>query len=1194
MFPKESKADFNNGGTHCTTATGGGSYSGKIICGPDISGATNGDGSSQEVWAGRTESFNSLTIFQASLFLTKNSRVNMGNNSTLIFDGGGCKAGTDGVGGDCPTDSDGTGKDKIWGKNILSIDSSEFYQGGGNNAVFYMRDVNSIRLNNGSVATFGSIKDKDAAYAMLEFIVNDSDLSISEIKFDNSNSFISNFYVSNNEKDRGKYRFNINGGIVAAKINSFTVENGDVILGGDILVEGGISNITLNNSDLLLNGNKLSQVALIDLRNGAIFKADPRAGEHTIEIGGGDNILLEDGSSMYAQNILLKIPSLNIRLSGENTFLSVDKISFDAAPNDFSIIEMAASIKAKAKIGILDATIPCINNGCAQGDKPIKFNGDKLSSYEIDKIIINNDYVSLNTDKAFIDIKNIDYQNSEIKLYAIGQSEDRVLHIGSINVLNDASNNSNTYKIDLRNQNAAIDSIKFKSADELDLTANSSKINFGNIYCDSCKITNIVGDGSSSISINNYNSGSGSTRNFFQKITMDVYGAYNSGGTFEASEAKLNFNSLNGIYDSIVLTSSTLNINSASDITLTNGSIDIDNDSALSINAAHVFKDPVNIDNKGMLRISAANNLGVLNNDGIAYLDGKSYINTINNNKELHLYSGAAIDNLTNTTDSTIYVYGGNYITNFNPEIDSKLVFKVDFKDSKPGLTIHEMLNPFNINSDPDILPEDRNLQIIFKGVSVLKPGLKNRYEIIKTEKGGIEGISADDFSNILGVLPPWLIHEEGINYNNGENASNGETAWISVHRLTNYKALIGAVPGYGSDSSIMNIAALIDSVVGENNITAGLEDVVNSLDLNSKCGFDDQLIYEAHQGVTILDISKAPCLYNMAANMNTLKPVSNEVYALYSHNNTQKSLDTLLEANREYVYSNEIYSWYKGDAGYTSLADKGYDKGFSGVNSMFFVGATIAPLNSINVSGMLGFGMGMLNGNSSFFDTTSNTLSAGLAGSYLANSYYASLSTAVGFTNFRTDRNIAFLDNEYSDNRDAIANSSLSVLELGVKAETGKEFIVNSNTFLTPKVFAGQSVLNNSGYKEFGSSGALKVDSSNLLVSEVGVGAELRRELIMPYWTGIKNAFWYPKVGINLVERFYNAPTTKMQFLGVADDAYASIVSANYSGILGQLYGSVLYQAQKFAVQVGYNGEITASGYMNHSLNATLKYSFR
>ncbi|MDR2008843.1 MAG: autotransporter outer membrane beta-barrel domain-containing protein [Alphaproteobacteria bacterium] len=1229
MLPKESYADFNNGGTNCTTATGGGSYSGEIVCGPWISSPSNpnNDGSSQALWAGQTKNLSSLTIFRASLYLTKNTRLNFTQNSVLNFDGGGCQSGTDGVGGNCGNSGDGT-TGNLWGVNILDMDSSEIFQGGGNDAVFNIRDVNRIQMANGSNATFGTIKD-NGNYTKIDFIVDSSDLSIKGIELSQNNgSNISNFLINNTEKERGHYLININNGIKATSIYNFKITNGDVIIGGDIVADGGIAPLALLNSDLVLNGNKLSMVTTFDLRNGAVLKVDPWVGKHTITMGGGSaDIMLEGGSTMTAQDIMLVVPTLNIKATDEDTLLSMDTLYFDKSQvNDFSMLNIDLSLKAKANIGTIDTNTACLN-GCGNGDKQINLNGDALSSYEIGKIIVADDLVSLNTAASSVDIKNIDYQNDHIKIYAKSLNESNNLHIGNINVLNDAvltttdtatGNKYTNYLVDIKYQNATIDNMTFKSADILSMTIDSSTLKLGDITCVSCKTTTFVGKGNDiSVAMKNYNSGSGGQQNIFQGIKLDVSGTYASNGTFDVSGSTLNFNSLVGNYDSINLSASTLNINGESKIILSSGSIDIDKSSTLNIKSANVFSKPVNqIDNKGNLNISAANDINTLNNDGIAYLNGSSHINLINNNSSgftvdtyecdgnicenriykdgiLKLDSGATIDTL-NDTGGQIVVSGGNYIKNFDATSDTSLLFVVDTKTSKPGLTIGNM-NPYT-----------GDIAISFTKLSVLKPGLKNRYDILTTENGSIgikpndpDNPATDDFFHSLRVLAPWLKYEADI-----ERNGNGETAWVNVQRLTDYETIIGIVPGYSRDKSVMNIAKLIDTVVFDTKVTDGLEDVVNSLDLNSACGGlsqqerDDfeKLIYLVHNDKgSPYDIKPTSCLNTMAEHMNNLKPVSNEVYALYAHNNTQKSLDTLLEANREYVYSNEIYSWYKADVGYTSLADKNYDTGFNSINSMFFAGATVSPFNnSLNFSGLLGFGIGNLNGNSNMFNGTSNTLAGGLAASYLNNSYYVSLASSVGWTNFHTNRNIAFLDNTYVDNHNPIATSSLSVLEVATKVEAGKEFIISSTTFMTPKVFAAQSVLNNSGYKEFGSSGSVQVSSANLLMSEVGVGAELRRELIMPAWTGIKNAFWYPKIGVNVVERFYNDPITKMQFVGVIDDAYANIIGANYSGVLTQAYASVLYQAKSFALQAGYNGEVSMSGYMNHSLNAILKYSFR
>ena len=1197
---------FNSNNAHAIDCPAEGGEAGTVICGP-----TSPSGNGEILWKGENKNLGNVTVIQAQFNIRDKSRITMAPNSILSFDGGGCIS-------NCSVSNP---RERTYGINILELDNSEFYHGSGLNATVYMKDDNRIRLTSNSSATFGYIKEKEigewsetgsftcptsenGCYTKLEINVQNSELSIGSIEFENSDSWISTIRIENEEKNRGKL-VNINNGIKASEISSIDLKYADANIGGDIIAYGRagnggvVSNINLYSSDLVLKGNLISQVQTIFLIEKSILKIDPQSGRHTAEFAGSSLIRLENSSEFIAQDIKLLAPNLNLTLINDGTKFTADRIYFSDNQLSFSDINFDLSLKSQAKIGSIDTRLNCIEGGnCSGVAQKITLNGDKDSNYDIGEILIDANSTTLLLNDSYGKINKIDYYNNEVRIDGRA-SKDTTMHIGNINLLNDNS----IYDIEFRSQNLKIDNINLKKSDKLLFNFYDSTINVGNIICgESCSQIVFNGFGDTTLNIVTFNAGSTNSTNFsndFSGITINASGSYNSNGTFNVKNSTLNFGSMNGEYDSINLESSNLILNRSSDIKLTSGNISIDTASSFTIKGEQIFENPndINIVNNGKLNILAGNDFNSLTNNATAttVLDGKAKINTVNNTDgTVELYAGASIDlfnNLGSGTDknraekhtSKLIVNGANRIEKYNHNEFSELVFMVSTKKSMPTLTIGEMGNS-------DYLGK---MSISFDKLSVIKPGLINRYDLIKTEKGSI-GIKHEDYDGLLDILPPWLKHQQNIDFNNGENAVNGETAWINIERLTNYTNLVRAVPGYGDDKSILTLAGNIDNAVFNSQVTLGLEDVVNSLDLNSGCGFSDEIIYKMHQGEEIIDISKAPCLYTMAENINKLKPVSNEVYALYSHTNVVRSLDTILEANREYVYDGEIYSWYKGDIGYTSLADKEKDSGFNSVNSMFYVGATVAPSSNYNFSGILGFGIGSLNGNKSLYDGVTNSLTAGLATSYLKATYFVSLSGIVGLTNFDTNRYIEFLDNEYSDNRETKSTSKLSVLELALKLEVGNEYIIDSTTFLTPKVFASQSVLNNSGYEEFGSSASLNVNANTLLISDIGVGVELRRELLLPSFLGIDKAFWYPKIGFNIVERFYQTPNTEMKFVGTSDDFYSKIDSGNYSGILGQLYGSLLYQNQAFALQVGYNGDASISGYMNHSINATLKYSFR
>ncbi len=1185
-----------------------------------VCGANSPDANGTILWSNTNKSLQDLSVIQAILNVRNKSRILFKSDSTISFDANGCESDT--CGSKNPYDRD-------YNINTLEVDNSEFFQGNGSNPLVYMKDENKLTITNNSTVTLGHIKEKetggisqngalvctsskDGCYTSLDISVRDADLAIGSIIFENPFSRIRAIRVNNENSERGKYRVTFGGDIKVSSVEVVSLKNADVIIGGDFIaygvsnnpsetMTGKINSINLDYSDLVLRGDTMGQASSILVRRESVFKVDPRSGgEHTLVLGGGDSVINVDGKSKFiAHNIKMNVPTVTFIASDEGTTINVNKVYFADSVYGFGKLTIDATVKSSVDFGIIDSRENCLSGNCGNNSaQTIELRGDKLSSFKIGKIFIDNDATILDIINVYGSIDEINYSNSFARIFS-SKTAEKSLHIGSINFLYDAPeiNGKVNYYVGLRGLNSKIDNFNFKKSDYLEFDTYDSNIQTNNIVCSEyCNNITFMGNEVTPVkereifnfSINNFNAGSSNQEkasNSFKDISLKVSGRYDSNGIFAAENSKLEFGSLNGTYESINLKSSNLTIEKNSDMILNSGKIDIDSGSTFTVKG-NIFKNPdsVNIINNGTLNILVGNNFHSLRNEknAMTKLDGGSHIILIDNLGTLKLHKGATIDRLNN--ESIIEIYGENRIESYNSNTEnSELKFIINDRKSSPTLTIHKMENETYLGK----------MSISFKGTNVLKPGLSNRYNLIKTEKGSI-GIDHDEYSKMLNFTPPWLVHDENIDFNNSENADEGETAWVNIQRLTDYSTLVQSVPGYGSDSSIVSIAKTIDAIIFKQEATEELQDIVNSLDLNSGCGYNEELIYKVHQGKEIIDIASSPCLYQLAESINRLKPVSNEVYSLYSHNNVIKSLDILLDANKVYVYNNEIYSWYKVDVGYSSLANKGYDTGFSSVSSMIYAGATIAPFNSYNFSGLVGFGIGNLNGNKNLFDGNTNTIVAGLAGSYLHNTYYISVSSLFGIANFKTSRKTEFLDNAYSDNKEIGSLASLSVLEVAIKAEAGNEYLLSSTTFLIPKIFISQAVLNNSGYEEFGSSAALNVKSHTMFMTDVGVGLEIHRELLLPSFLGIDKAFWYPKFGVNLVERFYQTPNTKMKFTGTDDNFYINIVSAGYSGILTQFYGSLAYQNNALEMELGYNGDYSISGYTNHYISATLKYSFQ
>lgn len=448
-----------------------------------------------------------------------------------------------------------------------------------------------------------------------------------------------------------------------------------------------------------------------------------------------------------------------------------------------------------------------------------------------------------------------------------------------------------------------------------------------------------------------------------------------------------------------------------------------------------------------------------------------------------------------------------------------------------------------------------------------------------------------------LGVLPDFNefgdITDNVPKPDNGDN-SDGQSIWIEVERLTDYKTLITATGNpYAEDQSLINLASTIDRIVANGDVTEGLNDVVNSLDYNSGCGGSDEIIYDVHNGgADNIDVSDAPCVITMSQNMETLKPINNEVFLLSTHNQVSKDIYNMATVNRNYNKLHEVKVWGTNNLNYDNAQDKNWVTGYSSYGDSVQLGVTTAVANGFNLTGAIGFNATQLDGNDDLYDSGVLGFSYGASASYIVHSFYMSLSALMATNIYDNSRNVYFLNNGYTSNNSIESMSNTHVNEIIGSFEIGTELPILTDTFIVPKFFVSEGFISDSDYSESGSSGSLDVRGFSTPMTEIGIGVDLYRELLLPVFLGQTNAFWYPKINVSLVDRIYNAPNTNYSFIGTGDDYLTTAYGADYSGMLAKVSGGLEYSKDHLSISLDYYLDIGIAGYMDTTIAAQIKYS--
>ncbi len=1148
-----------------------------VVCGP-----LDPNAAQVVVEDARNHRYNNVTIFQGWLLVTNNSSININQGGLLFMDPGGCVE-------RCDTNT------PVLGTSILELNFGGIFSHVNEyNSLTKVKDNIRFIAKNSSILLLGKVSDEGAYATTINIDISNSTSSFNNITLSHADSKISGIFLSNSIDKKGLFKTNINEingvSIRAPAITTINLTNTDLIIAGSVITEGKnalVGTVLLNNSNIDFAGTLFSKLNVIRAVDKSVFTTTKS--NSILQVGSGaPAITAERDSQITLANVEVDTATYLEIIAATNSIIKINRIYIPATFDDQGGFRIAAEHNSTVDIGIIDTRTACATS-CINSDLTFRTAGNN-AFINIGSIFINNDKKQIKFISSYFgNIKNIEYSNDLAKIEGLDKNS-MLAKIDNIKL----TSVSSTANVNIKNSNLEINNFNLLNSSTSNFVINNSNLKIDNLVCvDLCNTINFssVGTAFSNLNIKNFiNSPSNTSVNNFKDINMNITGSYTSSGVISLNNAKLVFNSLSGNFTNILLTnSSSFTINEESNINLS--SINIENGSSIFINASNVLQgNNIVVANSGIFTITKANNFNSLNNTASAkaFIDGNATINNINNSGELSLSANSHILELNNA--GTIHIHNVNQVDTLR-QSGGNLSFYIDTKESKAALQAGS-ITEWNVNK----------LDITFKDTAVLNPGESNRYYILSTKTGAINPNTAnhdwfynnpnDLFDDALSILPHWLVNRKEIVYNNGVDSKEGETIGVNIQRLTSYTALIQATPGYSGDKGLLSITRDIDHNVANSTVSKQVLDIINSLDMNSGCVSDQEFIYGIHQGtIQNINAGNTPCLYTMASNAASLKPVSHETYALTTHINTVKSFEKLAEANKEYTTKNDLFTWISTEVSYLKMNNKNYNNGYNSTGSTIYGGLTAGLTSKFTLSALFAFGISDINGDKSAYDGRSYNSNSGFALTYLSNKYHFTFMTLLANNNYNMNRHIKFLDNRWSENKNTEATAKIKTTEIAVRAEVGREFIINNATYLTPKLFISQGFINVGDYTETNSSASLYVVGTNYSIADFGLSLEYYKEILFPKFLGIKNAFWYPKASIAIVERFYTTKDTQANF--IATNSTISIPSPKYSAPLINTNLSLMYQQTHFSLQVGYYAEAALSGYMSHSIVGNLKYSF-
>lgn len=1165
-----------------------------IICGPDYASS----GSQANISNQNLKYQNGLLLYKVYFIFNDVNATVDANADFTIKSGLNC----DDV-NDCNTNN----ASNLAYSGLKLFTRSTFSHGIGSiNSKTILADNVDFQIYNSSSLSLGQITDmsndndlhnNDPVHpAFINFDIENSDLFITQIILNQQYSSITSLKIENTDAENGINLHNaqISGAkdpnnpnktlaIKARNIGDIILTNSRLKINGDIELLTGIGTLELSGAKLTINGD-------INAENAISYANLERS---TLDIAGDisfTTISVNSNSQLNMQDMQLKAPGISIN-SNINSTTNINDIYLGDYTN---FISFNANTVGGASLNINTFDLTGLANISTNNKRSYTFNSNQDSEININHILIDDPKLQNNI-KFAGSIGQIDYYNTDT-IIILGDNTTNDLTIDSI-VIHDDNTQNSTVELNTTDFEATIHQLIVESdktlalkiiinENEQDSESNLNFININNQYGSlifgdqttqplSLYAENIITNGD--IIITN--------------VTGSISNKVQLNGILNLQKSDMQLHNLSGTVDQINLINSQLVIDNNQNTKVTlNGDIIIDSTSSLQLlgNGLHIEQnDSGQITNTGgKLTISSSNSFGTLNNiQGETFInDGtNSFIAVYNKNgAKLNISAPTTIDDLYNTDSSDLIIKDSTNVNSLHQSSDSTLYLYIDDYTEESLLHIHDSMVNNLLNGE---------VIITLETTSILKPGLHNYYYLLQTDQGPI--MTAPDLENHINITPPWINYYYGIDDNNGTNSSDGQTAWIDIQRLTNYQELIAAVPGANNDNGLKQIAELIDKQVITNHVTNNLEDVINSLDYNSSCD-DEEWLYDAHQGDTIIDIENAPCLYNLADNMSTLKPVHSEIYTLLTHNTVNSVFQAIETHNTNERFIDSISFWNSLDIGYSSLSDQNYITGYKNLYQNLYIGLSYNLLNTFNITSALGVGYASVSGNHHLYDSDAFNINASMMGSYQLDDYYFSLGGVLNIANYYTSRNMEFLNNEYSDNNNTQAKSSPKSYELALKAIAKYEILLHNDLYFTPKASLLTAFINNAAYEEKDTSANLKVQSSVVNLYELTAGFDIYKELIYGDFLATNASFIQPTASVELVDRIYKTPTTNVNFVDLPDASdQITISGAGYQGLGIRTNVGILYEYDTYLIYAEYRLEKQFTGLLDTGIFASLKYQF-
>ncbi|MFL1781289.1 hypothetical protein ABSA28_01011 [Candidatus Hepatincolaceae symbiont of Richtersius coronifer] len=1089
----------------------------------------------------------------------------------------------------------------------------------------------------------------------LNINITNSALLLNQIEFKYNTSTIGAINIINDANKKPYYTSVFNGNpdqantaLQLTTMDRLNLQNANLQVKGSINITN-LSNITLSNSDLNCDGycTYIGQVKDIYLSEGSTFIADSRSSILDMQNGA---VLDVNKSTFKVDKVSMKNWNGSVftfATTSNATFnnIEIPKYTGTSANSNFIIRNTGNSTFNIKQLIFVD-------NHSA--DTQLKIISDSTGSTGvIGKLSVSDNNFTLDVQSANLDVGDINYTNVDRININNTSSVDYKLTIGNIDVkvkensalLEPLNFNFNTTNLTVKDINVEYSAVYNNNSNVLNfnLGANNN-INIANINATTANVINIEGN---SLAENTLNVGNAnfippsineifgtiihikSNQLIIKDIVFNLSGNLNYYGSLEANNSNVNISNIKGYIDNFKIVNSNMTIgagqinmvNSAQAIEIDSGSLTLN--SAIFTNASHASV----VNSNGIVTLNSYNYLNSFDNIGTLNVNQGAQINTLTSNSNTNtsaavtnLYGQVNINKTVINPNSTLNIgKGESNFTNFDQAKGASTNFFVNSVTNMGTAANHGTFNisglvnanslagdnniNFNLVSSPstnslfninnlDSTATVASLGIQLNSTSLLLPGAPNRFNLITIKNGDLAyttgGFDAAYLAaNNITITQNWLNPQIGMDI----AADNSQTLWIEIKRLTNYKGMLSYLND--GDSTALSIATKIDNMIAANQSDQNITNIINSLDFSGSSNTikEEQEVYIAHNSPNA-DFSTLKNLSSIGQNITALKPINNEIFLQSMNNSRGGALKVLNDKSKKYYAQNDYEAWVSMDFGFNDLANKNFVKGYSGSFNDFQAGVSGSLLNNLTTTGAIGFNNGKLKGSNRSYDSNISGYSLGGSATYFASYYYGTFSVMYSSSKYDNQRNIGFMNNSYSSNRDTVARSSNTLSAISSKLELGLDANLYGAIF-NPNIFAGFSRISSGAIKENGSSASLAYKGFSTLVTEFGLGFNLYKDYLREEFLKQKNVKLTPIFGLNILQRSYTAPKTEFNFTHTNHNTLITDKTGEYQGVSVQSNLGLAYKKSGFTAMLAYGLDKGMGSYTNNIIKFDIKYDF-